>query len=300
MLKRADISFEALAFQDVRKSYGAVEALRGLSFVVERGESVALLGRNGAGKTTAVSLALGLSTADAGQVRTLGLRPGSEEAKLQTGVMLQEAALPDQLTVREAVQLFSTYYRSPRSVDEVLSRAGVQHLQGRRYRALSGGERRRAQFAAAICGGPALLVLDEPTAGMDIDARRIMWSIIREERARGSTLLLTSHDMIEVEAVSDRVLVIAHGAVVADGAPGEVAASKGQAKVVCVTALSEAVLRALPGVTGVTRSGRKAELHSRDPEATLRALLMQDPDVREVEVRKASLEDAFLDLSVTP
>jgi len=282
------------------RRYGAVTALAGVDVDIEAGRVTTLLGPNGAGKSTLVALLLGRLRIDAGTLLVGGHAPGSLAARRLTGAMLQAAALAPQLTVAEHVVLHSRYYRSPdadaRPLADTLALAGLQDLAARRYEALSGGQQRRVQFALALCGRPRLLVLDEPTAGLDADSRRALWQAVRTLADEGAAVLLTTHLLDEADALADRVVLLAGGRVVADGTPGEIRARVAARSVRCLTALSLEQLRSLPGVTAVELRGRHKALRTQAAEDTLRALLAADPSLAELEVTGTSLEDAVLDL----
>ena len=286
----------AIDASDLRRRHGPTRALDGLSLRLRRGHVTAVLGPNGAGKTTFVDLVLGRATPDGGRLAVLGHAPGSAVARLQTGAMLQAAALAPELTVREHVGLHAGYYADPMPVEAALEMAGLARLADRRYCALSGGEQRRAQFALAICGRPRLLVLDEPTVALDPESRRGFWNVVRDTAASGTAVLLTTHQLEEAEALADRIVVLAAGRLLADGSPEEIRAGLGARRIRCVTTLGQPQLAALPGAIAVETSGRHASIRSRSPEATLRALLDCDPALAELEVTGASLEDAVLDL----
>ncbi len=213
-------------FTKVRKSYGSVEALRGLDLTIHPGEVVALLGANGAGKTTTVRTLLGLVKPDAGEGRLFGRDPREVAARTRMGAVLQIARVPETLRVREHIHLFSSYYPSPMPMAEVIAAAGLAGLERRKYGDLSGGQQKRVLFALALCGNPDLLVLDEPTTGLDVEARRALWKQIRAFVARGKSVLLTTHYLAEAEALANRVVVLDKGSVVAEGTPAEI---KGEA-----------------------------------------------------------------------
>jgi ABC-2 type transport system ATP-binding protein len=210
--------------------------------------------------------------------------------------MLQAAGLAPQLTVHEHVALHSGYYREARPLAETLALAGLDGLAQRRYEALSGGQLRRVQFALALCGRPRLLVLDEPTAAMDAESRRALWQTLRRLADEGGAVLLTTHLLEEAEALSDRVLLLAGGRMVADGTPAEIRARVAARSVRCISALPLPRLQALPGVTAAEARGRHVLLRTHSAEATLRALLAADDTVADLEVTGTSLEDAVLDL----
>jgi ABC-2 type transport system ATP-binding protein len=278
------------------RRYGAVTALAGVDLDIQAGRVTTLLGPNGAGKSTLVGLVLGRLRADAGTLQVGGHAPGSLAARRLTGAMLQAAALAPQLTVHEHVALQSGYYPDARPLADTLALAGLQDLAKRRYEALSGGQQRRAQFALAMCGRPRLLVLDEPTAGLDADSRRALWQAVRTLADEGAAVLLTTHLLDEADALADRVVLLANGRVAADGTPGEIRSRVAARSLRCLTALPLAQLRALPGVTAAEPRGRHVALRTLAAEETLRALLAADPSLAELEVTGTSLEDAVLDL----
>ncbi|ATC32334.1 ABC transporter ATP-binding protein [Caulobacter vibrioides] len=276
----------------VHKRRGATLALNGLDLAIRPGQCVALLGPNGAGKSTSVALLTGRLRPDAGEAFLFGGDPRALASRGRMGVMLQSAGLPDTLSVREQIELFRGYYRKPRPLDEVVRLAGLEGLESRRCGALSGGQQRRVQFALAIAGRPDFLVLDEPTTGMDIDARRGLWSAVRAEIARGAAVLLTTHHLDEAEALADRIVVIDHGQVIADGTPEAIKSRVSGVAIRCRTRLSDAELASLPRVTGVSRDGGKVTLLTTSATATLRELLARDETVDDLTVSGASLEDA--------
>jgi len=210
--------------QNVTKSYGPIQALRGIDLAIEAGELVALLGPNGAGKTTAVRVLLGLAMPTSGQTTIFNKPPSSYEAKLQRGALLQVAKVPETLRVREHIELFSSYYPNPLPIAETLASAGLTGIENRLFGELSGGQKQRVLFALAICGNPRLLFLDEPTVGLDVEARRALWSRIRSFVARGGSVLLTTHYLDEADALANRIAVINQGRIVAEGTPAEIKA----------------------------------------------------------------------------
>ena len=214
--------------RQVRKRYGTTEALRGVDLNIERGELVALLGPNGAGKTTAVRILLGLAKADSGSATVFGCPPASTDAKLRRGALLQVARVPETLKVREHIELFSSYYPNPLPLAETIAAAGLQGIENRLFGELSGGQKQRVLFALALCGNPDLLFLDEPTVGLDVEARRALWSRIRAFVARGGSVLLTTHYLDEADALANRVAVINHGRIIAEGTPAEIKARTAQ------------------------------------------------------------------------
>jgi ABC-2 type transport system ATP-binding protein len=283
--------------ENVSKNYGSVRALRNVDFRVRAGEVVALLGPNGAGKTTAVKLLLGLIPPNAGKVRVFGGDPVNPETRLRTGAMLQVGRVPETLRVREHIDLFSTYYDRPLPTAEVLAAAGLEQLRDRKFGELSGGQKQRVLFALAICGDPDLLFLDEPTVGLDVEARRMLWDEIRRLVRRGKTVLLTTHYLQEADALADRVVVINQGEIVAEGTPSEIKAQTAGKRIRCVTSLTIAELRRLSGVTEVTEDREAVELHAAEAESVVRELLARDPALSGLEVTSAGLEEAFIALT---
>ena len=279
------------------KRYGPVTALAGIDFAVRPGEVVALLGPNGAGKTTAVHLLLGLIRPSAGEATLFGRDPKSAEARMRTGVMLQISKVPETLKVREHVDLISSYYPRPLPRQDVLAAAGLTGLEERLFGKLSGGQRQRVLFALALCGDPSLLFLDEPTVGLDVESRRVLWGVIEEKAAQGRSVLLTTHYLEEADALADRIVLIDRGRIIAEGTPAEIKARAANRKVRCRTALPLDVVAAMPGVHGVRRDGDVIELFAADAELVIRELLGRDPGLSALEVRGADLEEAFLALT---
>jgi ABC-2 type transport system ATP-binding protein len=285
------------SLEAVTKNYGAIRALRGVDFHVRAGEIVALLGPNGAGKTTAVKLLLGLTQPNAGRVRVFGGDPTNPANRTRTGAMLQVGKVPETLRVREHIDLFSSYYQKPLPLAEVLAAAGLEKISDRKFGELSGGQRQRVLFALAICGNPDLLFLDEPTVGLDVEARRSLWEEIRSLVQRGKTVLLTTHYLEEADALADRIAVINQGAIVAEGTPAEIKAQTSGKRIRCITNLSLAVLRRIPGVAEVREDRDAVEIHASHAEPVVRELLSQDAALSGLEVTSAGLEEAFLALT---
>ena len=213
---------EVANLSGVTKNYGLLCALSSIDLSLESAKIVALLGPNGAGKTTAVKLLLGLLKPSNGEVSVFGAHPQEPKTRERMGAMLQSASVPDMLRVREHIDLFSSYYPRPLNLADTLTRAGLERLENRYYRDLSGGEQRRLMFALAICGDPDLLFLDEPTTGLDIESRRGMWAQIRTLRSAGKTVLLTTHYLEEADQLADRIVVLKRGKVAADGTPYQI------------------------------------------------------------------------------
>jgi len=285
----------------VRKRFGAVVALDGVDLALSPGETLALLGANGAGKSTAVALMLGLIRPDAGEATLLGAPAGALAARRRTGVMLQSAGLPDNARVDELLALTRSYYPEPRGTDECVALAGLEGLLARRYGRLSGGQQRRVQFALALCGRPQVLFLDEPTTGLDIDARRMLWSAIRTLVSEGVGVLLTTHYLEEAEALADRVTVLDRGRVAASGRMQDVRALVSQRRIGCFSALDVARIATWPGVRSAVRGAggdpARIEILADDAEAVVRRLLAEDAALSDLEVRRAGLAEAFLEIT---
>lgn len=283
--------------KSVSKCYGAVWALRNFDLSVHSGEVLALLGPNGAGKTTTVKLLLGLMKPSGGSVTLWGRRAGDPAVKLRTGAVMQGGRVPETIRVEEHIDLFSSYYAAPLPLDEVLALTGLTHLRKRPYGKLSGGEKQRLQFALAICGDPDLLFLDEPTVGMDVEARLLLWEQIRAMAARGKTVVLTTHYLDEVDALAHRVVVLQHGAAVAEGTPSALRARINGKRIRCTTRLHPEEIATYPGVGSVQRDRDAVFISASAAEPVLRELLARDPLISNIEVTSAGLEEAFLALT---
>ena len=296
-LQRVTATPTVASLAGVSKNYDAVKALVSVDFNVRAGEVVALLGPNGAGKTTAVKLLLGLMTPNSGKVQVFGADPTNPDNRLRTGAMLQVGRVPETLRVREHIDLFSTYYRRHLPIADVLAAAGLEKLRDRKFGELSGGQKQRVLFALAICGDPDLIFLDEPTVGLDVEARRMLWDEIRRMVSRGKTVLLTTHYLQEADALADRIAVINQGKIIAEGTPSEIKAQTSGKKIRCITSLSADALRRLPGVREVHEDRNAVEIHAAEAEAIVRELLARDAGLTGLEISSAGLEEAFLALT---
>jgi len=285
------------SLENVSKNYEDVRALRNVNFTVRAGQVVALLGPNGAGKTTAVKLLLGLIQPNSGKTRVFGGDPTNPQNRMRTGAMLQVGKVPETLRVSEHIDLFSSYYPRPLPIQEVLAAAGLEKLRDRKFGDLSGGQRQRTLFALAICGNPDLLFLDEPTVGLDVEARRSLWEEIRRLVDRGKTVLLTTHYLEEADALADRIAVINQGAIIAEGTPSQIKAQTSGKRIRCITSLTAANLLQIPGVTDARQDREAIEIHAREAEPVVRALLARDPSLSGLEITSAGLEEAFLALT---
>ncbi|MGB8770916.1 MAG: ABC transporter ATP-binding protein [Candidatus Korobacteraceae bacterium] len=281
----------------LKKSYGEVVALRDLNLEIYAGELLALLGPNGAGKTTLVQVLLGLARPDSGTISVLGSDPHLGQVQTRLGAMLQVGRVPETLRVREHIDLFSSYYPAPLPIAETLRIAGIEDIKNRPYGELSGGQKQRVLFGIAICGNPDLLFLDEPTVGLDVEARRLMWSQIRTLIGRGKTVLLTTHYLNEADALADRILVLNKGTIVAEGTPAEIKARAMGKQVRCTSRLSLEEVRQIPGVLSAKADRNAFELQVNAAEPVVRELLQRDSWLGDLEVTNAGLEEAFLALT---
>ena len=282
---------------NVTKKYGAITALDGLSLALRPGEIVALLGPNGAGKSTAVRLLLGLSAPTAGSARVFGGDPRDAATRIRIGAMLQVGSMPKTLKVKEHIDLFRSYYPQPLSVAEIVRIAQLEGLEDRLFQALSGGQKQRLLFGLAMCGDPEIVFLDEPTVGLDIEARRGLWEQIRSLAARGKTVLLTTHYLEEADALAHRIIVINKGKVVSEGTPREIKSRTAARKIRCSTSLSTVQIWTMPGVVDVESVDGITTVTAGNAEAVLRLMLAWDKDLSGLEVVSPGLEDAFLALT---
>jgi ABC-2 type transport system ATP-binding protein len=281
--------------RDASKFFGRTHALEGVSLSIAGGEVVALLGPNGAGKTTLVSLVLGLRKPTSGDVKIFGLDARDRHARSRTGVMLQETGLPQFLRVGEVVDLFRSYYPHPLGRDAVIAIAGLTEKSKSMIATLSGGQQQRLYFALAICGDPDALFLDEPTVGLDVEARRNFWSHVREFVRSGRTLLLTTHYLEEADALADRIVVIDKGRTIAD-APPSVLKARVKSKRVSFDASEAPKVDGLPIERVQAKAGR-VDLFTSEPEMVLRALFERGLDIHNLEVAGATLEEAVIGLT---
>jgi ABC-2 type transport system ATP-binding protein len=291
-------SDDAVILARVSRSFGPVRAVEGLSMRVGRGETVALLGPNGAGKTTTITMLLGLERPDAGNIAVLGLSPGAAIARGLVGAMLQDGGMMPGVQIAELLAMVRTLFPAPLSLEEAITVAQLHGLERRRVDRLSGGQSQRLRLAMALIGDPELLILDEPTAAMDVEARRNFWHAMRGFVERGRTLMFSTHYLEEADSAADRIVLMARGRVVADGTPSAIKDSVGL-RVIRFSVLRDgtAGLETLPGAVSVSASGDRVELRCRDTDATLRALLAARPDAYDIEVSGVALEDAFISIT---
>lgn len=275
----------------------AVQAVQGLDLEVRSGELLAVLGPNGAGKSTAIGMLTGVAAPTSGRARLFGCDPRDVRARRRMGVMLQASGVPETLRVRELLTEFRGYYPAPLPMAQVVRAAGLDGLESRMFGELSGGQQRRVLFGIALAGDPELLVFDEPTTGLDVEARRGLWATLRDLARSGRGVVLTTHYLEEADALADRIVVIDRGIVIAQGRPAEIKARVPGRRVRAQTSVSLVVASQWPGVVRASREGPWLELLAGSAEPILRALLDLDPLVSEVTVTEPSLEEAFLALT---
>src|SRR6267143_2413799 len=300
----------AIQCRDLRKTYdGKVEAVRGLNLEIEAGECFGLLGPNGAGKTTTIEILEGLLAPTSGEVTILGQtwKTDARNLREQLGISLQETRLSEKLTVRETIELFASFYREPRPGDEVLDQLQLTEKADSWVGKLSGGQRQRLAVATALVGNPKILFLDEPTTGLDPQSRRQLWELIRAFQRSGGTALLTTHYMDEAERLCDRLAIVDHGVIIAEGSPADLIERLGGHHVVEFSVRGNSdgaamnVGRALPGVESVRDDDGLFSLNVREPHLTIPALLdalgKQGAELVHLTTRQASLEDVFVSLT---
>ncbi|GIH64717.1 ABC transporter ATP-binding protein [Microbispora siamensis] len=289
-------SSDAVSLTSATKRFGPVRAVDGLTLAIPRGQTVALLGPNGAGKSTTIALLLGLLPPDSGRAALFGLDPEQAVRQGLVGAMPQEGGLIPRVTVRELLAFVAGTYAAPLPLDRVLALARIGDLRDRRVDRLSGGQAQRVRFAMALCGDPDLIVLDEPTAALDVEARREFWDGMRGLASQGKTILFSTHYLDEADEHADRVVVLGHGQVIADGTSAEIKRAVALTTVSVTADGESAWLATLPGVRHMEIRGGRVHLRSGDPDATVMALARAGA-VRGLEVVPAGLEDAFVALT---
>lgn len=291
-------SSEVLAeLSAVKKRFGKIQALDNLDLQVRPGELFSVLGPNGAGKSTAICILLGLLEPDSGTARLFGCSPHGLSARRHIGVMMQEVSLPPELRVHEQIALVASYYPDPLTPGEAMELTGTTSLASRPYGKLSAGQKRQAQFAMAVCGRPRLLFLDEPSVGLDVQARQTMWATLRELVRNGASIVLTTHYLEEAEFLSNRVAVLNKGRVIASGTVSEIRAHVVRKHIFCSTAVPADQIAAWPDVESVTRDAQRLQISTSTSEAVVRRLLAADSNLQELEVRRAGLAEAFTELT---
>ncbi|WP_295850542.1 ABC transporter ATP-binding protein [uncultured Microbacterium sp.] len=290
----------AIDARGVVKSFGSVHAVRGVDLTVRPGEIVAFLGPNGAGKTTTIDMILGLTNPDAGSIEVFGHNARGAVARGLVSAVLQSGGLLKDLTVRETVELTASLFAEKRPVDEALERAGILNLARRKVGLCSGGEQQRLRFAMALVSDPALLILDEPTTGMDVEARRSFWNAIRADAARGRTVMFATHYLDEADEYADRIVLMRGGQIVADGSTTEIKnLVSGRVVQATLPDADLAALASVPGVDSVEAAGERITVHTRNSDALARHLLTSTT-ARDLEITAQNLESVFLTLTAEP
>ncbi|PEP61909.1 MULTISPECIES: ABC transporter ATP-binding protein [Bacillus] len=279
----------------VSKTFKHKKAVNNVSFHVEKGQIVALLGPNGAGKTTTISMMLGLKDPSEGSVSIFGKSPKQRAVRNRLGAMLQEVSVIDSISVEEAIDLFRSYYTNPVAKETLLQLSNLESEKRQRCEKLSGGQKRRLNFALALAGNPDLLFLDEPTVGMDITSRKAFWETIRKLASEGKTIILTTHYLEEADALADRILLFANGEIIADGTPEEMKATISRKTISFYTKekIPTDLLKGLPHVTAVQFHEPRVILTTDDTDATLQAIYKENLPVTDISVERGSLDEAF-------
>jgi ABC-2 type transport system ATP-binding protein len=279
------------------KSFAGKRALDNIDLEIKSGLVLAILGANGAGKTTLINILLGRLNADSGDVSVFAVKPGSLQAKRQAGAMLQVANLPETLKIKEHIQLFQSYYPHPMDYQQVISYAGLQDIQNRYSKKLSGGEKQRLLFALSICGNPKLLFLDEPSVGMDVEARQGLWQAIRDLRAKGTGIVLTTHYLEEADNLADEIVLLKQGQIIRRGSSDEIKASISHTTIRFSSTEKPSKFELFPAVVSVQRIGKFIQLQTGNTNQTLPALLSAYPNLPDLTISSAGLEEAFLQLN---
>jgi ABC-2 type transport system ATP-binding protein len=288
----------AISLRGLRKAYGTTKAVDGVDLTVQRGEVVALLGPNGAGKSTTIDILLGLGRADSGTAELFGKPAAQAISEGMVGAMLQTGGIIQNLSVRELLTMMASLYPTPRDIDRVLELTGLTEVAAKQASKLSGGQTQRVRFAIALVSDPQLMVLDEPTAALDVQARHGFWDIMRTFAAEGRTVVFATHYLEEADEFADRIVLMAAGRIVADGSSTEIK-SVVAVKTIRATLPGASIdeLESLPGVTAAELRGDSIVLTCTSSDEALRALLPRYPDVHDIEVRGGGLDEAFRQLT---
>jgi ABC-2 type transport system ATP-binding protein len=284
------------SFKQVSKSFGDHKALNGISFDVKAGQLLAFLGPNGAGKSTTMSLLIGLRSPDSGQVELFRQSPRDYEVRRRIGVTPQDLAFPPLLTVGELIQFVAAHHENPRPYQWVLKQLGLSEFENRKTAGMSGGEKRRLGVALALVGNPDLIVLDEPTTGLDIESRRGLWSLIQELMDEGKTIVLTTHYLEEVEALADRVLVIDKGQLIFDGSVEQIKSKVDLRKISFATPIDVSPWLKASQIVSWSCTGNRYTLVTEDSDRLVRELIRNDTEFLDLSVELVSLEEAFMAL----
>jgi ABC-2 type transport system ATP-binding protein len=287
----------AIAATGLRKDFGSVHAVQGIDLEIRSGEIVAVLGPNGAGKTTTIDMILGLSEPTAGSVTVFGQSPRSAISHGLVAAVMQTAGLLKDISVRETLELTGSLFVHHASVDSVMERAGITDIGDRRVNKCSGGQQQRLRFAMALLSDPELLILDEPTTGMDVAGRRDFWAAIRQDASRGRTILFATHYLEEADEYADRIILVRQGRIVADGTAGQIKAmAAGRTVRATIPGITTAQLQAIPSADSVELRGETVLIHSKDSDAVARFLLTTT-DAHDLEIESRGIEDAFIALT---
>ena len=294
---RAGAVDPAISITGLRKDFGRVRAVRGIDLEITPGEIVAFLGPNGAGKTTTIDMILGLSQPTSGAVSVFGQTPRSAIAHGLVAAVMQTAGLLKDITVKETLQLTGSLFTHTTSVESVMHRAGITDIAGRRVIKCSGGQQQRLRFAMALLSDPELLILDEPTTGMDVEGRRDFWAAIRQDAGRGRTILFATHYLEEADAYADRIILVRQGEIVADGTAAEIKSmASGRTVRVTLPGATTQMLEAVPGADSVEIRGESVLIHSTDTDSVARYLL-NETEARDLDIEARGIEDAFIALT---
>ncbi len=282
------------SIKNISKKFAEKDALVDVSLDIYPGEILSILGPNGAGKTTLINIMLGRLSAFGGEIEILGLQPGSIELKRQCGAMLQVSGLPDMSTVKEHIELFRSYYPSPMEYGKTIELAGLVEIEDEYSKNLSGGQKQRLLFALAICGNPKLLFLDEPSVGLDVIARKLLWKAITELKEQGTSIVLTTHYLEEADQLSDRIIMLNQGCVIQEGTPEAIKKRVSNKTIRFISSISAKQLSSLKLSSEIKLSGNYYEIQTRDPVSVLTQLFSIANDISDLSVSNALLEDAFL------
>jgi ABC-2 type transport system ATP-binding protein len=287
----------AVQLSGVTKDFGDVHAVRGIDLTLQQGEIVAFLGPNGAGKTTTIDVILGLSHPTSGTAQVLGMEPRQAIARGLVSAVMQTGGLIKDMTVRETVEYTASLFVNTKPVDEVLATGGISEIADRKVGKCSGGEQQRLRFAMALLPDPALLLLDEPTTGMDVEGRRTFWSAIRKDAEQGRTILFATHYLEEADQYADRIILVSKGRIVADGSGPEIRSlASGRSVRATLEQPDTEAISAIGGVDSVEVRGESVVVHAKDSDAVARYLLTKT-EARDLEITSRGLEDAFLSLT---
>jgi len=293
------IEIKSLSFS-YTKEKAHKKVLNELSLSIKQGELVCLLGANGAGKSTLINLLLGRLAPQSGHISIFGQQQGIREVRQRLGVMLQDSTAPDKASVRELLVLFSSYFEHPIELPQLIAQLNLEPIIDQYFVTLSGGQKQLVLLALALCGDPDLLFLDEPSVGMDVTTRRVLWQVIERYKSYGKTIVLTTHYLEEADALADRVVVLKDGAIVADNTPQQLKTQFAHKLIKAKTCVSQDVISKLEGVVAVSDYGRYIEVTSQDSSATLKHWMTLDPAIEDLTISNCDLEQAFLQITNSP